>query len=500
MSYRDITALRRPETRNSAFRVSVEKHAVTIRPGSDLCARAGWGEGAKLGCLIGEGEDVGRARLVSDPNGWRLRQDGSKGRLYIKLPRSFGNKITFPDLPELSASVETRVRVVGEGTVEFDLPWCTPRTAAIAASGALVKYGETVSVDWDAVETFKTELSDRGALCRVILDMLEIFEWAVEEHEADPHEKSAKQVVTDTISSIDPEPAAVVVAAIPGPGDGPLEGAVETHGTSVTGPGGGPAASPTEPAPKAGNSKPAAVEPRAARKCVACGAALPEQSWRGVAYCSQSCLDRHAADIEAQSVAVPTMSITNNPATWPHGVREKFVAAVAAGATKKECAAICSRPLGSVADIIKWYLADDVARAQKDQRSAERETLAAKKTTLAPGPNLEPTTIPAPLPVVSLIKKDTPLPALVTEPRAFPIQDRSLADVPHPMSAWVLKQIREKAQETLLAAGYQLKKSDDDTAILVDGKPLTPVEVFALANLSLADGGLDLIVLEPEPN
>jgi hypothetical protein len=204
---------------------------------------------------------------------------------------------------------------------------------------------------------------------------------------------------------------------------------------------------------------------------------------------------------------------------WPPEVRAAFIEGVLAGQSQLELAAICGRPRGSIKYIIHQLAAEikKAKRAGPAKSEPAPESAPPTPTEKAePASAIEPPPFKGPRPSVPSTPVDK---RRFTDVKLAPVRPSSnvrAASVPQEavqgtaeqrrisavdpgpttISAAVHQEIREKAYPVLLPAGYQIGKSRDGDAILIDGKPMSPAEVFDLANMSLKESGLDPIRLE----
>lgn len=419
--FRDMTPLRFRRI-EPAFRISVEKRAISVRPSNDLLKRLGWVRGDKIGLSIGEGEDAGFAMLSKNDGGWMIRPSSSS-EMQLLFSRKIGGTDLFPGLPEKMRSTMTAFEVL-DGAIRFALPW------HVAEHGL----GER--------ETTKTTRLD---------DVVQDAALPAPRHPAPPWGGSEKNV-GDRPSDLWP-PHILTLA----------QGMREKGSTFEV-----------------------------------IAAAL------GPGYTKNAVIGKLGR--EEKKALIGRMS---------EAQAEEFVQAVARDKPKAELVAILARSPGKYARGSFDYWKNRLISRIDDARNAlapapdpvpNRAARAAAAELPHPRAGAEPAGdidrrvggLPASVPVAPSDGRTAgSIPATgATRPAPPWGYAPAGADVPQPISAAVLEQLRTKAMPVLQRAGYTVTKSPDGSAVLVDKQPLTPIAVFALANKHLADDRLDPIVLE----
>lgn len=434
MSFRSLLAQPFIRAETNAFRISVEKRGVVFKLPQDAAKRLQWSVGTTVDLQIGEKTDAGKVLLCADPKGRPLAKAGSESNgLKIILRRDL-----FPGVPDRLSADKVRFELRGTAAIIAWLPWCEQ-----PASAATTIPAEDAAPQGPTQTPPAADDAGSGGNAGVVIDPLLAGgeghqqnapgAFARESAEAMPAGSSMSEPVRAASAGLD-------VAAAPSPKAG------------------------SDP-DVAGNAAGHSEQP----------SSFPFQ-------------DKSLAEIDAAAAPSPTPAFlragfSNEPGAYGFmsaAQTEEFVRACARDARDAELAEIAGKEPGGYAKGSVNYLRGKLAARIKNARFAQ---VAPAKAKVDPPPFKAGPLPPAPRHSASAIPSPSPQPARMV-PRA--VTNESVAEPKPTLSPALLKFLRDEVAPVLLPLNIRITKTDDDTGLLRNGKPVTLEDVVAEVNRVLA--------------
>lgn len=134
MSFRNLAVLRGHQAPVRVMRIALAKDRVWFRPPFDFIEQLGWKKGDTFSIQVGEGEDLGWARMMPQEGGWHLAaggggvatRNGMPKNMRVVVRRVMRGEDQFPGAPATDGFWEVPLRIIEEAGVAgllFRLPW-----------------------------------------------------------------------------------------------------------------------------------------------------------------------------------------------------------------------------------------------------------------------------------------------------------------------------------------------------------------------------------------